>query len=52
MGEKMKEQQMQSGREREQITLDGKNILREQKKLRQLNKQLQDQVTTLQSNPA
>jgi len=37
MKEQMKEQQTQSDRKLEQMTLDGENVLQEQEKLRQLN---------------
>ena len=48
----MKEQHAQSGREREQMTIDRENILQEQEKLKLLNQQLQAQVTCLQNNLA
>jgi len=51
MRKQMKEQQAQSDREREQMILDRKNILQEQKKLRQLNQQLLTHVAAFQSNP-
>ena len=47
----MKEQQVQSDHEREQMTLNLENNLQEQEKLKLLNQQLQTQVTTLLNNP-
>jgi len=49
--EQMKEQQVQSDREREHMALDHEHVLQEQEKLRLLNKQLLAQVVALQSNP-
>ena len=45
--EQMKEKQQHFDREQEQMTLEYENILREQEELKQLNQQLQTQVTVL-----
>jgi len=50
MKEQMKEQQAQSDRNREQTTFDRENVVREQEALRQLNDQLQAQISALQNN--
>ena len=50
MREQMKEQQVQSNPEQEQMILDHENIIREQEKLKLLNQQLQTQVAALQNN--
>ena len=46
----MKERQVQSDCEREQMALNRENNFREQQKLRLLNQQLQAQVAALQIN--
>jgi len=51
MKEQMKEQQVQSNLEQEQMALDRENLLWEQEKLKLLNQQLLAQVTTFQNNP-
>ena len=50
MKKKMKEQQAQSDRDRQQAALDHENGIREQEALRQLNNQLQAQIVALQIN--